>query len=87
MIFVYLRDGQRIDIEAATTFVHRGEMIVCLDQEGNEINRFESRNVTAYGHVPYPYDPDFVSQPLSPEERQAWPPHRRHRRRRASEAR
>jgi hypothetical protein len=85
VIFIYLRDGRRIDVESATTFVHRGEQIVCLDSEGNETQRFDSREVTAYGHVPYPYDPDFVSRPLSPEERQPWPPHRRYRRRRQEE--
>ena len=80
MDFVYLRDGRRIDIDEGTTFVHRGEVLACLDADGNEAKRFDSREVTAYGHVQYPYDPELVSRPLSAEEMQAGP-HRRHRRR------
>jgi hypothetical protein len=81
VIFVYLRDGQRLDVGEAVTFVHRGESLICLDKEGDEVRRFSTREVSAYGHVAYPYDPEFVSKPLDAEERQPSGGHHRRRRR------
>ncbi len=82
MIFVYLRHGERQEVEDAVTFAHRGETLLCLDKDGQEVRRFPTREVTAYGHVAYPYDVEFVSRPLDPEERQ--PSNAHHRRRRRS---
>lgn len=84
MIFVYLRDGQRLDIEEAVSFAHRGETLVCLDKDGEEIKRFNAHDVTAYGHVAYPYDIEFVTRPLDAEEMQPSRPHHRRRRRSVS---
>lgn len=80
MIFVYLRDGSRVDIDQAVTFAHRGETLIALGREGDEVKRFSAREVTAYGHVAYPYDPEFVSRP--PDEEELEPTHAHHRRRR-----
>ncbi|HXH20803.1 MAG TPA: hypothetical protein VNN10_02150 [Dehalococcoidia bacterium] len=77
MIFVYLRDGRRVEIDQGEAFVRRGNLLVCLDGAGNEAVRFDCQEVTAYGHVPYPYDPDFVSRPLTAEEALPSPPRRR----------
>ena len=86
MVFVYLRDGQRQDIDSAVTFAHRGDTLICLDKDGSEVRRYNAHDVTAYGHVAYPYDQQFVSRPLDPEEAQPTRPHRRRRRRRLSES-
>lgn len=81
MTFVYLRDGMRIELDEGVAFAHRGVSLICLDHDGNEVRRFDARDVTAYGHIAYPYGPDFVSRPLDPEEREVFPPHHRRRRR------
>jgi hypothetical protein len=83
MVFVYLRDGERRDIEEGVAFAHRGEWLICLNRDGEEVGRFKAHDVNAYGHVAYPYNVEFVSRPLDPEEAQPWPGHhrRRHRRR------
>jgi hypothetical protein len=81
MVFVYLRDGQRLEVGEGTTFAHRGSTLICLNKDGEEVKRFDAHQVTAYGHVAYPYDPEFVSRPLDPEEAQPTRSHRRRRRR------
>ena len=82
MVFVYLRDGHRQEIEGAVTVAHRGDNLICLDREGFEVCRYDAHEVTAYGHVAYPYDQQFVSRPLDPEEAQPTRSHQRRRRRR-----
>jgi hypothetical protein len=80
VVYVYLQDGRRLDIEEADSFAHRGETLLCLDRDGHEVMRFRTRDVVAYAHAAYPYDLEFVSRPLEPEE--MLPPARRRRRRR-----
>jgi hypothetical protein len=82
MVFVYLRDGRRQDIEDAVTFARRGESLLCLDVDGDEVARFRTSEVIAFGHAAYQYDPAFLSRPLETEE--ARPAGGRRRRRHSS---
>jgi hypothetical protein len=84
MIFVYLRDGRRVDVEEAVAFAHRGHSLICLDANDEEVRLFDAREVTAYGHVAYPYDPEFAFTPLGPEDAMADRIRRRRRRRAVS---
>jgi hypothetical protein len=81
VIFVYLRDGKRVDIDEGVAFAHRGRSLVCLDRDGEELIRFDAGEISAYGHIAYPYDPEFITRPLDPEERQPTRTHHRRRRR------
>jgi hypothetical protein len=48
MIFVYLRNRQRVAIAGAAAVRHRGEVIVCLGENGEELRRFSADDVWAY---------------------------------------
>jgi hypothetical protein len=48
MIFVYLRNRERVAVSGAASVRHRGEVIVCLAENGEELRRFSAEEVWAY---------------------------------------
>lgn len=48
MIFVYLRNRERIPVPGAASVRQRGEIIVCLGESGEELRRFSADEVWAY---------------------------------------
>lgn len=69
MIFVYLRSRERIPVIGAAAVRHRGEVIVCLGDNGEELRRFSADEVWAYtredlGEIDEEYDPGEEKEPF-----------------------
>jgi hypothetical protein len=56
MMFLYMKNGDCIEIEAAASVEKRKGLLVFLDRSGQTIQAFESRSVEAYTK-----DPDIIS--------------------------
>jgi hypothetical protein len=52
MIFIYMRDGSRLDLPEAVSVVHRSD-ILFLDKDGEVVRQMEPGECYAYGHVLY----------------------------------
>mgnify|MGYP001355212355 CR=1 FL=1 len=63
MIFIYLRDGRRLDVPEAVSVIHRSQ-VVFLDKEGEIVRQLPTDDILAYGHALYAED----GMPLPPEE-------------------
>ena len=48
MMFLYMKNGDCIELEAAASAEKRNGLIVLLDSSGQTIHAFESRSVEAY---------------------------------------
>jgi hypothetical protein len=62
MIFVYLRDGQRIDVPDAVSVIHRAE-VVFLNREGEIVRQLPTDEIIAYSRVLYS-DDEAVLEPM-----------------------
>jgi hypothetical protein len=48
MMFLYMKNGDCIELEAAASAEKRNGLLVFLDGSGQTVHAFESRNVEAY---------------------------------------
>jgi hypothetical protein len=55
MIFVYLKDGRRVDVPEAESVIQRG-LVMFLDREDQIIRQMSPEEILAYSHVPYEED-------------------------------
>jgi hypothetical protein len=55
MIFVYLRDGRRVDMPEAVSVIQRG-LVMFLDREDQIIRQMSPEEIVAYSHIPYEED-------------------------------
>ena len=62
MIFVYLRDGQRLEVPDAVSVIHRRE-IVFLNRDGEIIRQLPNDDILAYSRVLY-NETDSVVEPV-----------------------
>jgi hypothetical protein len=55
MLLVYLKSGVCVEVPGAVSAEHRGERLVCLDDEGSIVSSFQAEYVEAFTS-----DPDMV---------------------------
>jgi hypothetical protein len=61
MIFVYFRDGRRVEVPDAVSVVHR-DSLVLLNQDDAVVTQLEPEEIIAYTYMP-PEEPSPSSQP------------------------
>lgn len=52
MIFIYLKDGRRVDMPDAVSVIHRAQ-VVFLDKDGQIIRQLPTEEILAYSRVLY----------------------------------
>ncbi len=52
LVSIYLHDGRCLEVPEALTTLRRNSELLCVDRQGNVVQRFQTRDVKAYSSDP-----------------------------------